>query len=74
MDLTYQDLDFVSASKPFRFWANDNQDIEDYGGNGESRPAWPLGDGMNAWSYDGNLNPIYRIRGLAIWLISSRCI
>jgi hypothetical protein len=64
MDLTYQDLDFVSASKPFRFWANDNQDIEDYGGNG-GIPGLPghWGDGMNAWSYDGNLNPIYRIRG-----------
>jgi hypothetical protein len=33
MDLSYQGPDFVSPSKPFRFWANDNQDAGDDGGN-----------------------------------------
>jgi hypothetical protein len=33
MDFTYTGPDFVSASKPFRFWANDNQDSGDFGGN-----------------------------------------
>jgi hypothetical protein len=64
MDFSYGGPDQTSPSRPFRFWANDNQDIEDYGGNG-GIPGLPghWGDGMNAWSYDGNLNPIYRIRG-----------
>jgi hypothetical protein len=34
MDFTYNGPDFVSSSKPFRFWINDNQDDGDYGGNG----------------------------------------
>jgi predicted alpha/beta hydrolase family esterase len=34
MDFTFQGPDFVSSSKPFRFWANDDQDSGDDGGNG----------------------------------------
>jgi pimeloyl-ACP methyl ester carboxylesterase len=34
MDFSYRGPDFVSTSKPFRFWANDDQDSGDYGGNG----------------------------------------
>jgi len=34
MDFTYQGSDFVSASKPFRFWVNDNTDEGDYTGTG----------------------------------------
>jgi hypothetical protein len=33
MEFKYNSPDFVSASKPFRFWANDNQDDGDFGGN-----------------------------------------
>lgn len=33
MDLSYQGPDFISASRPYRFWANDNQDDQDFGGN-----------------------------------------
>ncbi|MFZ1074175.1 MAG: alpha/beta fold hydrolase, partial [Verrucomicrobiia bacterium] len=34
MDFTYQGPDFVSASKPFRFWVDDTSDAGDFGGTG----------------------------------------
>jgi pimeloyl-ACP methyl ester carboxylesterase len=34
MDLSYAGPDQTSASRPFRFWANDDQDSGDFGGNG----------------------------------------
>lgn len=33
MDFKYNSPDFVSTSKPFRFWINDNRDAGDDGGN-----------------------------------------
>jgi pimeloyl-ACP methyl ester carboxylesterase len=34
LDFSYFGPDQTSPSRPFRFWANDNQDIGDYGGDG----------------------------------------
>jgi hypothetical protein len=34
MDFSYQGPDFVSQSKPFRFWADDSSDSGDFGGTG----------------------------------------
>jgi hypothetical protein len=45
MDFSYQGPDFVSASKPFRFWVNDNQDSGDFGGDGIPGQG-SQGDGM----------------------------
>ena len=45
MDFTYQGPDFVSPSKPFRFWVNDNQDSGDFGGDGIPEQG-AQGDGL----------------------------
>jgi hypothetical protein len=50
MDFTYNGPDFVSASKPFRFWANDNTDEGDLGGNGIPSQG-SSGDGV--WIVNG---------------------
>jgi hypothetical protein len=58
MDLTYAGPDQTSASRPFRFWANDDQDSGDFGGNFGIPGQGAQGDGSRwAGSY-GYINPI----------------
>jgi len=50
MDLSYGGPDQTSPSRPFRFWANDNIDAGDFGGNfGVPGQAFPLADGSTAY-------------------------
>lgn len=51
MDFAYNSPDFVSSSKPFRFWVNDNIDSGDFGGDGVpgAQPFY-LQDGLNSSS------------------------
>ena len=63
MDFKYNSPDFVSASKPFRFWVNDDQDSGDFGGNGGIPGlTYPQADGQNNldWNFFG---PVYHIHG-----------
>jgi hypothetical protein len=73
MDFTYGGPDFVSDAKPFRFWANDNQDVGDDGGNfGVPGQTPPMADGWNYLNRNGyhvynGVNtealPIYSVHG-----------
>jgi len=45
MDFSYQSPDFVSTGKPFRFWANDNQDAGDDWGSGIPGQMAQIADG-----------------------------
>jgi hypothetical protein len=59
MDFTYQGPDFVSSSKPFRFWANDDQDSGDDGGNDGVPGVQPFytADGFNSSGLAPVANP-----------------
>lgn len=65
MDTSYAGPDQTSPSRPLRFWANDDQDAGDDGGNGGIPGVQPSSeaDGYNYQELDGNLNPIYLIHG-----------
>jgi Concanavalin A-like lectin/glucanases superfamily len=64
MDLSYSGPDQTSLSRPLRFWANDDQDSGDYGGNdGIPGQIAPTADGYNYSELDYNGNPLYRIHG-----------
>ena len=47
MDFTSYGPDMVTASKPYRFWVNDNQDSGDDGGNGIPGPKTPKPDALD---------------------------
>jgi hypothetical protein len=48
MDFSYGGPDFVSANKPFRFWANDDQDaFDDYGDGIPGFQPWYSADGYD---------------------------
>ena len=57
MNFTYQGPDFVSSSKPFRFWANDDQDSGDDWGTGIPGLPSPQADGLCPAGDFQNPNP-----------------
>jgi len=69
LDTSYAGPDFVSPSKPLRYWANDDQDSGDDGGDGVPGKVAPLADGYN-YEFSGYDPitlapiPIYQIHGV----------
>jgi len=63
MDLSYQGPDFVSASKPFRFWANDVDDVGDFGGDGIPGQQGTESDGLKYSYINGVGEKVYAIFG-----------
>jgi hypothetical protein len=62
MDFTYAGPDQTSSSRPLRFWANDDSDMGDFGGNGIPGQG-SQGDGATVTRYGVNHQPIYTVHG-----------
>jgi hypothetical protein len=60
MDFTYAGPDQTSTSRPFRFWANDDADSGDDGGDGIPGQPIPIADGYN---YSELGNSLFQVHG-----------
>jgi hypothetical protein len=80
MDLSFTGPDQTSPARPFRFWVNDDQDANDFGGNfGIPGLIPPVADGWNYLNpagyhvyFDPNTDTLLNTDGLPIYGVHGR--